>query len=343
MEIPVKESSKKKSGESLPYTTLTIWTELVCGLLASAFTAFGNDKVTGWAYLIFVLYLIFASALFYYLGKEICTDSKENDDLSRSMSWGCTTCTIVTFFLFGILHFYYTEVLGTPVNAMVTAICGIQVITVAFLGVGYLLLVQFFPRASDTFPLVVIAFVVVLGNGLFATTRAAFYNDCENAWAYAIFGIYITITSGSLCCIGREFWSHIIKDRAVSGYNVWASCIAVTASNFVIFIVLFYTQFTFPAPDPLPNLQNEIMGACVVYSGSADALLLLLIRWRPPISNHNKDDEDCFESESSIDLDLERGAEKNVSKPNIERNSSQLSNGSTGTLCPESGFDVRVI
>ncbi|CAL8136595.1 unnamed protein product [Orchesella dallaii] len=345
--LPKGYSGAKKQGESLPYTTLTIWTEMVCGILAAAFTAFANDKVNGWAYVIFLAYLAFSTGLFYYLGREVCSESKENDDLSVSMSWGCLICTTVTFSLFGILYFYYTELLGTPVNSMVTAICGIQVLTVAFLGVGYLLLVQFFPKANDTFPLVVIAFMVVLGNGLFATTRAAFYNDQENAWAYAIFGIYITITSGSFCLIVRELWSHMTKDRAVSGYTVWASCIAVTASNFVIFIVLFYTQFTFPSPDPLPTLQNEIMGACVVYSGAADALLLLLIRWRPPLVSAGKDgdreddDDNCFDSEfsvSSADHDVEKGMETCLAKPVMQNTS-----GSTSTLGPESGFDVRVI
>ncbi|CAL8136596.1 unnamed protein product [Orchesella dallaii] len=314
---------KPKPGDTLPFATLIVWTELISGFLAVTLVTFGDDKVNSWAYGIFGSYFILAAGLLYYIVRYVWTFSKKNEDISVTMNWVCAMCTLLTFSLFATLYLYYTRMLGIPVAEMVIGIAAIQVLTIGLIFIGYVLAIHLFPKRTDTLPLVILAFLIVMGNGLYLATKVSFFNDEGRIWDYGTFTISFTISAGTLSVVAKELWNQLSGKRDVSVYNVWAASIALMGGNFLVFVIFFFTQFTTLPTGPLSSVKRDIQGCCIIYSAAADALLLLLCRWGSPFLNEVKDVEPTGNEEEDeeysefveMDIDAENGLmEKSLKK-----------------------------
>ncbi|CAL8136644.1 unnamed protein product [Orchesella dallaii] len=91
--------------------TFIIFVELSCGLVATFWTAFWNDKeVDKWAYIIFGIDIAFAFILLYFTSYGIYSRWKQIEK-TVSQKRLCIVCTMVTFFILTILYYYNKTVL----------------------------------------------------------------------------------------------------------------------------------------------------------------------------------------------------------------------------------------
>jgi len=126
------------------------------------------------------------------------------------------------------------------------------------------------------------------------------------------------------------------------------------------FVILFFTKFYSTGEEngngiASPGLKNDIQGSLVVFAASANALLLLLCRWKSPTpkaATVTESDKDNKGQNENVDWSewTESSAEKadyeeSLTKESIHGKSdvSQTSSNSMGTLSFSSSIEVRII
>ncbi|CAL8136622.1 unnamed protein product [Orchesella dallaii] len=266
-----------------------IWVELGCGLVATTWTAFFNDKaVNAWAYVIFGTHFLFIAGIFHFTGKEIYYRlQKHEPKKTGTANWVLVLCTFMTACLFPIIYGYNSKILGEPVrgsniveDALLVFSCTLVLLTLFYISSLH------HSHSVLEFHLTILSIWLQLGCVLVLTTWTSFFNLKEvNVKAYIIFGVDVAFSLGLYCYTGQEICTRC-KGKASNLKAIKRVCGLCTLGTMGLMCGVYYYN-TLVLGQHILQLHKIFWSSTVVYI-FAILLFCLVLRKNPmPTKNSN--------------------------------------------------------
>ncbi|CAL8136600.1 unnamed protein product [Orchesella dallaii] len=279
-----------KTNKAYIIVAISIFVELVCGLVATTWTALHNDPFIGClSYAVLFIDLIFAFALSFFVVQDTLSRLQGNlKSSSSTLNWLFVLCTVWTFFLF-LYNFRIDThvpivVKGQQIDTFLNRAFAVFLVTAYVLPMFYMIC-SIAHVVNELIPFKMFVVLMQLGAGLVITTRTALFNSegiTTNIWAYLIFGFELAFASAITIYLGRTIFCRVRQNLMPLNVVAFSVCLICTIVTAAVFGLVWAHNYLMLRDYKMPKLFVDSFGIyifsfywftlleCIPESGNAD-------------------------------------------------------------------------